>query len=200
MDEHDTAADTVFRDITMLLAAGFLAVVLLLLPFINPPTVSDEASIPPGNVIVTADWPDGWSTDVDLWVRAPNQLAVGYSRSDGTVFNLLRDDLGSRNDTTDSNREQAVGRGVPPGLYVVNVHLYNDGHGTLPVPVEIEIHIMKPNGDVMRLLTKDVKLLFDGHELTVARFRLDRDGNLVPGSMTDIQTPIRRARPGEILP
>jgi hypothetical protein len=192
MDDHDTAADTVFRDITMLLAAGFLAVVLLLLPFINPPVVSTETSVPPGNVIVTADWPDGWSTDVDLWVRAPGEIPVGYSNKDGPTFNLLRDDLGSSNDTTESNREQAVGRGVPAGTYVVNLHLYGNTQRTLPVPVHIEIAVVKPDGNVVTIFSQGTDLTSRGQELTVARFRLTAQGDLVPGSMNTLDTPLRK--------
>jgi hypothetical protein len=40
------------------------------------------------------------------------------------VFNLLRDDLGKAQDLTDNNYEVACSRGLPPGEYVVNVHMY----------------------------------------------------------------------------
>lgn len=50
--EHD---DTVFRDVILLALAGFVLLVILLLPHINPPTrAAEEILTPPGNVIVEA--------------------------------------------------------------------------------------------------------------------------------------------------
>lgn len=192
MDDHDTAADTVFRDITMLLAAAFLAVVILLLPFINPPVEDTKGTIPPGNIIITADWPDGWATDVDLWVRAPGELPVGYSNKDGPTFNLLRDDRGSTGDITDSNREQAVARGVPAGQYTVNLHLYANAQGVLPVPVSVEITVVRPDGTVDTIYRQRVELTRPGHELTVARFHLDKRGVMDPASLNAVQVPLRK--------
>ena len=64
--------DTVFRDVIMLALAGFVAIVILLLPHLNPPgKAAQENTSPPGNVIVEVRWPDDLDSDVDLWVQAP---------------------------------------------------------------------------------------------------------------------------------
>ena len=91
-DDED-AGSTVFRDVIMLALVGFVAMVILMLPYIHPPgaKASDQIA-PPGNVIVEIRWPDQIDADVDLWVQAPGEVPVGYSNKGGRVFNLLRDD------------------------------------------------------------------------------------------------------------
>ena len=64
-------------------------------------------------MIVDAQWPDNWRTDVDLWVQAPGDVPVGYSNKGGVIMNLLRDDLGT-NDPTPLRYENQFSRGVPP--------------------------------------------------------------------------------------
>ena len=57
---------TVFRDVIMLALAGFVAMVILLLPHLNPPGRDAQASTePPGNVMVEVRWPDG--TVNEIW-------------------------------------------------------------------------------------------------------------------------------------
>ena len=68
--EEDTGG-TVFRDVIMLVVAGFVVTVLLLLLHINPPAQAAKESIePPGNVMVAIRWPDELDIDVDLCVQA----------------------------------------------------------------------------------------------------------------------------------
>ena len=186
-------SDTVFRDVIMVALLGFVAIVILLLPHLNPPRAGLAQTIPPGNVIVTIDWPDGWATDVDLWVRAPGERPVGYSNKNGDVFDLLRDDLGNSRDDTEQNRETAMSRGIPAGLRVVNLHLYQNTEGTLPVPVGLEVVVVTPAGKVKRILHGSATLTGPGQEITVWRFRLDADGNLDPASVNNISTPLRAA-------
>jgi hypothetical protein len=102
----DDEGGTVFRDVIMLALAGFVAMVVLLLPHLNPPGKAEEDhTAPPGNVIVEVTWPDAVDADIDLWVEAPGDRPVGYSNKGGAIFNLLRDDLGKRADVTGLNYE-----------------------------------------------------------------------------------------------
>jgi hypothetical protein len=73
---------TVFRDVIMLALAGFIAMVLLLLPHLNPPgEAAEENTQPPGNVIVEVRWPDELDSDVDLWVQAPGDVPAIPTRA-----------------------------------------------------------------------------------------------------------------------
>ncbi len=141
-DEDETG--TVFRDVIMLALAGFVAMVILLLPHLNPPgKAAAENTQPPGNVIVELRWPDELDSDVDLWVEAPGDIPVGYSNKGGVIFNLLRDDLGRRADATGMNYEVSYSRGIVAGEYTVNVHLYRNNAGTFPVPVTVVTSVKK---------------------------------------------------------
>ena len=148
MDEfehlEDGGSDTVFRDVIMLTLAGFIVIVLLLLPHINPVAKTDETAEPPGNVVIEMHWPNEMDVDVDLWIEAPGDAPVGYSNQGGLIFNLLRDDLGQLADPMEINYETAYSRGVPAAEYTINVHLYRNRAATYPVPVRVVAKVKNP--------------------------------------------------------
>src|SRR5215510_7012356 len=186
---------TVFRDTIMLALAGFVSVVVLLLPHINPQAKqADLGDKAPGNVIVEIQWPDGIDADVDLWVEAPGDRPVGYSNKAGKYFNLLRDDLGKPMDVTNLNYEVAYTRGTPGGDYVVNLHLYRSLATSLPIDVQVTASVRTTaEGESKPLVSTTAPLFKVGQELTAIRFRLDSEGQLVPGSINSIFKPIRSA-------
>lgn len=190
--DGDQSNDTVFRDVIFLALAGFVAVVLLLLPHLHPPKDAEAAVNSPGNVIVEIRWPDEMDADVDLWVQAPGDRPVGYSNKGGRIFNLLRDDLGKRGDTTDLNYEIAYSRGVPSGEYTVNVHLYRNTGGYVSIPVTVSVSVKtQSNESARRLLTTDLTLQKEGEERTAFRFSLDGKGGLIRGSVHNLPKPLR---------
>jgi hypothetical protein len=82
-DLGDDSSTTVFRDVIFLALAGFIAVVMMLLPHLNPPTKAAQDIASPGNVVVEIVWSAEVNADVDLWVEAPGDVAVGYSNKGG---------------------------------------------------------------------------------------------------------------------
>src|SRR3954447_586659 len=191
-------ADIVFRDLIMLTLSGFVTIAVLLLPHIGESRAktASESATPPGNVMIEARWPDNLDTDVDLWVQAPGDVPVGYSNKGGAIFNLLRDDLGKRADATDMNYEVSYSRGIPPGEYTVNVHLYRNVARVTPIPVTVVASVKKTAQESARqLLATKVDLTHEGQEITAFRFRLDQHGELVPGSVTNLQRPLRNWKP-----
>jgi len=192
-DEESGA--TVFRDVIMLALAGFITVVLLLLPHVNPPGTAEDADQSPGNVIIELRWPDEMDADVDLWVEAPGDVPVGYSNKGGAVFNLLRDDLGHSTDLTGLNYEFAYSRGVPTGAYTINVHLYRNKQDVYPIPVTVAVSVKKSVQDsAKQILSTNVSLGKEGEEITAVRFRLDNEGRLVSGSVNNLPRPLRSKR------
>jgi hypothetical protein len=194
LDEDE--GGTVFRDVIMLALAGFVAMVLLLLPHLNPPgEAAKDNSQPPGNVIVEVRWPDEIDADVDLWVEAPGDTPVGYSNKGGVIFNLLRDDLGKRADATGLNYEVSYSRGIPAGEYTVNVHLYRNPSNVYPIPVTVVTSVKKsPKDSARQVLASKIELTREGEELTVFRFKLSEEGDLVPGSVHSLQRNLRAWR------
>ena len=182
----DDASGTVFRDVVLLALAGFVAIVLLLLPHVNPPGSADEADHePPGNVIVELFWDNDRDVDIDLWVAAPNDRAVGYSNRGALYFNLLRDDLGTYRDATPVNYEVAYSRGVSPGEHVANLHLYRlDAPQNGPVDARVVVTTVDPDtGARAQIVERALTLTSEGEEVTAFRFALSANGALVPGSV-----------------
>ena len=193
MNSKRTPIGIIIGDFGMLLAGGLAVLLLLLIFHINKPgeLARGDLEVQP-SVIVEITWPSGWNTDVDLWVQAPGDVPVGYSNKGGLIFNLLRDDLGRVGDPTDINYEIAFSRGIPPGEYTVNVHLFRNAEGTLPVPVNAVVSVKpKPQAQARQILASKVALTRHGQELTVFRFTLDEEGALEPGSVHSLHKPLR---------
>src|SRR5690606_24254871 len=113
---------------------------------------------------------------------------VGYSNRAGRTFNLLRDDLGTVNDDTGLNFENAYSRGSPPGEYVVNVHMYanKENPPSWPVPVRVVVSITGgPSGKSrsVDIYSGTVELTRQGEEITAVRFTMNEEGNVIPGSV-----------------
>lgn len=175
------------RDLFLNALAFVLLVVIIMIPHLNPPAAKASAT-PPGNMTVSVAWPDG-ATDIDLWVTGPGQdKATGYSNRGGTLWNLLRDDLGVAGDTLPLNYENAYSRGLPDGEYVVNVHGYSVQAET-PVVVEV---VLGRDG-TQTLVFKETVRIRHKQELTVVRFTL-RNGAVVPGSVGHVWKPLREAK------
>jgi len=193
MDEETL---TVWLDTALLMLGGFVLMTILMMTVMNPPAKASETDgvTAPGNVTVEMQWPDKLDADVDLWVRAPGDVPVGYSNKSGKVFNLLRDDLGKAQDMTDYNYEVAYSRGDPAGEYIVNAHMYRGVNVTYPVPVKITVNVKRDSSKTATpVATTTVELRKANQELTALRFRLDSNGELVPGSVNSLFKGLRVA-------
>ena len=190
---RNKSSGIVFRDFSLLMVLGFVAMVIWLLPHINPPAENSEAE-PPGNLIVAITWPEG-DTDIDLWVTGPGELnPVGYSNKGGVLFNLLRDDLGNMPDATPLNYENSYTRGIVAGEYVVNVHCYRCRVLPQKVHVEVSINDLSTSKSIKKVATTSLNLTANGQEKTALRFKIDSKGNLVPNSLNNIFRPLRNAK------
>ena len=194
-DDEDVNG-TVFRDVITLALCGFVAVVILLLPHLNPKQQAQAAvSTTPGNIMVEARWADELDTDIDLWVQAPGDVPVGYSNKSGVIFNLLRDDLGRNADPTQLNYEVSYSRGIPPGEYAINLHMYRNKARVSPVKVTVVTSVKKPTAEsAKQVLSSTVDLTVENQELTVYRFKLTEAGDLVPGSVNSLPKALRKWR------
>ena len=172
--------DVVFRDVILLALTGFISMVILLIPFVNPPTEEESSSTPPGNVIVELFWDNKRDVDIDLWVQAPDDIPVGYSNKGGLFFNLLRDDLGIYKDNSPVNYEVSYSRGISKGTYIANVHLYREDKSPFqPIIAELLISVVDPDTNKRRQILKTTKKLEEiGKEITVFQFELDKKGKL----------------------
>ena len=188
IDEDE--AGTVFRDVLLLALIGFVAIVVMMLPHLKPTEEEAQDHKAPGNVIVEMHWPSEHKVDLDLWVKAPGELPVGFWNQGGRTFNLLRDDLGAEGDATDENYEVSYSRGIPPGEYVVNVHMYGANRTGTTIPVNVVVSVRLAGGDTHQILKSSVKVSRHNEEKTVFRFRLDDEGSLIDGSVSTLRRPL----------
>lgn len=148
---------------------------------------------PPGSLMIEMFWPDDSCSDVDLWTEGPSGGPVGYSRRSGKTLNLLRDDLGCNNDTSGRNFENVYSRGSEAGEFIVNVHGYS---GSFPLNVDVIVSTKDPHsalGAFQQIIKRSVTIETKGEEVTVVRFKLDKDGNLVPGSINWVPKKVRNS-------
>jgi len=193
---EEEGTGVLFRDMITLALAAFLMIVVLLLPFVHPPGTKNSKSIKaPGNIMVEIIWPPKDDVDVDLWVLAPGDVPVGYSNPSGKYFNLLRDDLGTYSDYTKLNYENAYTRGIIPGEYVVNLHLYR---GLPPKetyrPIKVRVIVSVKQKGMTRpkqIIVRTMELEYANQEITVVRFKLDKDGNVIEGSLNSVFKELR---------
>ena len=152
---------------------------------------------------------------MDSYLQDPAGNLLWYNARDVGLMHLDRDDLGYLNDvihlpngetvTLKENREIITIRGIIPGEYIMNVHLFNrnysydgeyeydengnlvneegnvpregeeDGYGE---PIEVTVEVVKLN-PYQIVSVRKVTLTAPGDEKTVLRFTLDKDGNVV---------------------
>jgi len=190
-DFDDGTTDTVFRDVILLTLIGFVAIVVMLLPHVQQKKKEQtEDHKAPGSVIVEMHWPNDMPLDVDLWVKAPKATAVGFWNQGNDIFNLLRDDLGIEGDATNENYEISYSRGIRPGEYIVNVHMY----GVVPlgtvVPVTVVVSVRGKYEELRQILTTKLNMRHHNQEETAFVFRLTGEGNLVEGSVSTLRRPL----------
>ena len=193
--------DVVFRDVILLALTGFISMVILLIPFVNPPTEEEASSTPPGNVIVELFWDDERDVDIDLWVKAPDDIPVGYSNKGGIFFNLLRDDLGIYKDNSPINYEVSYSRGISRGVYIANVHLYREDTAPFkPITAELLISVVDPDSNKRKQILKTSKTIEEvGKEITVFQFELDKKGKLNKNSINNEYVMLRSGNKDSVV-
>ena len=184
-EQKSEEGSVIFRDVILLALTGFIFMVVLLLPFVNPPTENENNTDPPGNVIIELFWDNNRDVDIDLWVKAPEDIPVGYSNKGGLFFNLLRDDLGKYKDNSPINYEVSYSRGISEGTYIANLHLYReDKRPFQPIDVKLVVSVVDPDTNQRKqILLSNKELSKVGEELTIFQFVLDKKGKLDKNSI-----------------
>jgi hypothetical protein len=172
-----------FTDLLFNALLGFVVMFVLAFLLINP-VAKTGAVDPKVEFLITLTWPDGRREDVDLYVADPAGNLVWFRQREAGLMHLDRDDLGQRNDLIEVagqkianpiNQEIVSIRGVLPGEFVVNVHLYREhGGGAVPATIKVE----KLNPKVELVFYGAVTLDEQGDEATAVRFAIGTDGRV----------------------
>lgn len=181
-----------------LIRVALIALLLLFLVPIDESKKFEDEDSNRGNMRIEITWEDFKDVDVDLWVKAPGEPAVGWSAKNGKTFNLVRDDLGNINNPTGKHYEVTYGRGLPPGEYIVNLHLYANREQNYPiVPVTVAVVVIKEDNGKSpkeKIFTKTVNLLRTGDEVTVIRFKILPSKDVDASSLNDVDYPLYKAQ------
>ena len=179
--EIDDGNQVSFIDFLFIILLG-LAAILLLMVEQKKVTVENVEKNALYQVIMT--WEGDSNNDVDLWVKDPKGRIVGFNRREGgrgSLHSLAHDDLGMINDLNDGevipeNREVVSIRGIIPGEYVANCHMYakRDIEGTFRVTAKL-IKV-KP---YVQVISVEVLLVTYGDEKTFFRFTFDEDEKII---------------------
>lgn len=174
------------------LMLGILGV-LLILPHKPAEKIETTLILEQSLVVVEARWPDGEPADVDLWVLAPGDTPVGYSRLRGMYVSLLRDVLG--NSPAEPNQEVARSWTSRDGQWMANVHFYRNNGATIPLPVTVRVWTRRTLSDqLVQLGETTVELNQQGDEITAVSWQMAY-GEPLPRSINQNRMPLRAIKP-----
>ena len=173
-----------FTDLLFNIVLGFAFMFMIAFLLINP--VEKEAQIEAkAEFMIIMEWDHQSAYDIDLWMMDPVGNIVGFPNMHAGLLHLDKDDLGQSNDSVilaDGtkkiiylNREIMTIRGIVPGEYIVNNHLYSMKSDKSRKPMEVTTRVIKinPFGEVhVGIITLPVS----GAEETVIRFTIDPNG------------------------
>jgi hypothetical protein len=195
-------AGIAFTDLLFNALLGFVVMFVLAVLLINPIAESGAVDAK-AEFLITLSWPEGRREDVDLYVQDPAGKMVWFRSREAGLMHLDRDDLGERNDVIEVAGRQVINplnqeivsiRGILPGEYVVNLHLYR-GDGAQPVPATLKIEKLNPR--VEQVFFGPLALIEQGDERTAARFSIGSDGRVRDVNQLPKQlVPLRRLAAG----
>jgi hypothetical protein len=133
-DKSRFKSTTGLNDLLFNLLVGFVFLFIVAFLLINPPTKKEEAP-KKAEYLIIIEWDTVSNDDVDLWVQDPEGTTVSFTKKEGGLLNLEKDDLGVSNDSWINprgervvipiNREVVTMRGIKPGRYKVAAHIYS---------------------------------------------------------------------------
>jgi len=180
--EHDS---TPFVDLlfNLLLGFAFLFIIsfLMIQPILKKAEVHTQAEY-----IITVTWPLNNKDDVDTWLEDPLGNIVYFKNKEAGLAHLDRDDLGDMNDTIyladgtkikyPYNQEILTIRGFVGGEWTLNLHMYSKREKT---PTTARVTVDKLNPKLKTIIVKDIVLEERGDEITVARFEMGLNGDIL---------------------
>ena len=189
MDEHDLMAASddgtfvPFTDMLFNVVIGLAFMVFIAFSLINPTAKTGAVELK-AELLITMNWPDNDTDDMDIYVRDPAGNIVWYHSREAGLMHLDHDDRGSTRERISVNgqtiqnplnQEIVTIRGIVPGEYVVNAHQFL-ATSTNKLPVSVKVEKLNPTASVVFYGTQE----FDhkGQEETFVRFTLDPDGKV----------------------
>lgn len=180
MDDSTPFIDLLFN---LLLGYAFLFLIsfLLIQPILKKAEVHTQAEY-----IITVTWPLNNPDDVDTWLEDPLGNVIYFQNKEAGLAHLDRDDLGHVNDTIyladgtkvnyPYNQEILTIRGFIGGEWTLNLHMYSK---RAEGPTVAHVTVDKLNPKLKTIIAKDISLGQRGDEVTVARFEMGSNGDIL---------------------
>ena len=170
-----------FNDVLFNALLGFVVLFVLALLLINP--ITKKSDIPAkAEILIILEWADEASDDIDMWVQGPSGAPISFQNKTNGVMHLDRDDLGRTSDfmVVDGeriqitlNREVVSMRGIAPGDYYINIHVYNKKGNSEPTKYTITLLDVNPYKEVYVM---QGELTARGEIVRLPGFTLDKEG------------------------
>ena len=181
-------SSTGFTDLLFNVVVGLAFLFILAFILMNPVAKTKDVESK-SDFLIQLTWTNTSGDDIDLWVRDPIGNIVSFRNRGAGLMHLDRDDLGLSNDRilkSDGkyeyiirNKEIVSLRGIIPGKYLVNVHVYNkkpDAQHKMG-PSDIHVLLIKLN-PYQEVASADFIASQRGHEFTAFHFTLNSDGDV----------------------
>lgn len=190
-DKYNTT--TSFVDLLFNVVLIVVFCLVLTIPLVSVQNQKKDGAAMKAEFLISAEW-EGIS-DVDLYVQDPLGGIAWFQNKEIDLMHLDFDNQGSQNNyvdlpngtriTLDKAIELISLRGIVPGEYVVNLHMYRARKTpieSIPVGEKLEqpvtVTIQKLNPSVKIVFTKKVVLTQQWEEMTVLRFTLNDKGEV----------------------
>ena len=178
-------SNTSFLDLLFNTLVGFVMLFIIAFLLISP--IKKKKDIEQkAEYVITVTWPSGFRDDVDTWLEDPAEKLMSFRSKEVGLMHLDRDDLGHLNDTIHVpgvgsinypyNREITTIRGIMPGEYVLNIHMYRK-EGPEHVPVTVTLEKLNPTVKLIYTTTQILRVKWE--EKTIVRFTLNPDGEVI---------------------
>ena len=170
-----------FNDVLFNALLGFVVLFVLALLLINP--ITKKSDIPAkAEILITLEWDDMASDDIDIWVQGPTGVPISFQNKTNGVMHLDRDDLGKASDymwidgeriVIRLNREVVSMRGIAPGDYYINIHVYSKNRQSSPTKYTLTLLDVNPYREVYVM---QGELTERGQIVRLPGFTLDEEG------------------------
>jgi len=188
-------SNTAFLDLLFNVLLGFVVLFVIALLMINPITKKNDIPTK-AEFMIIVEWPWDKNVDVDTWVRGPDDRdAVGFRRRENHLLHLDRDDLGNPSDSrivngevvlNKSNREVVTVRGIAPGDYFINLHLYNN-YSSSDSPVTVTVTVADVNPYIEHYVLT-VEMGTKGQIEMMPAFTVNEEGEITNVFTSDVLT------------
>jgi len=185
MQRRDYHNNTSFLDLLFNCLVGFVFLFVVAFLLIKP-DVKDASIKTKAEYVITMTWALDDRNDVDIWLMDPATNLISFKNKEAGLAHLDRDDLGHVNDTFkmpdgriiayNYNQEILTIRGIIPGEWILNVHMYNNN---TKEPSQVTIRIDKLNPKVITVFNETITLTDQWEEKTVLRFTMKNNGDMI---------------------